>query len=413
MGGRVRPDHHRARPRLARAGRGPAHRARRDPHAGTSSRWPRRRRSRASLPRRGRRARLRHRPRQHVPPVPRPGPRAHRRLRRPARLHGLGRRRSSPTRAASRSSRWATARWPTRSRAARRAGPTAPAACSTIDEDGVRFRSYLDGVGAASCGPETSMEIQAALGSDLALVFDECTPFHVDRDYTARSTERTHRWLRPLPGLARRARPRAASSSTGSSRAACYEDLRVASAQAIAASEVDGIAIGGSLGADKPQMYEVVGWTTAVLDEDAPAPPARDRRDRRPDPRRRARHRHLRLRDADAPRAPRRWRSCPTRSGAGASTSRGARWRDSDEPIMDGCPCPACAAGLTRGYLRYLAKHRELTGHAAADAPQPRLRRAPHGRACARRSPAGRWPTRPRRCAPAPRPDRLAACCPR
>ena len=43
--------------------------------------------------------------------------------------------------------------------------------------------------------PETSMEIQAALRSDIALVFDECTPFNVTRDYTARSTERTHRWL--------------------------------------------------------------------------------------------------------------------------------------------------------------------------------------------------------------------------
>src|SRR5262245_66224503 len=44
-------------------------------------------------------------------------------------------------------------------------------------------------------GPETSMEVQAALNSDIALVFDECTPFHGGRDYTARSTERTHRWL--------------------------------------------------------------------------------------------------------------------------------------------------------------------------------------------------------------------------
>ena len=43
--------------------------------------------------------------------------------------------------------------------------------------------------------PEVSMEVQAKLGSDIALVFDECTPYHADRDYTARSTERTHRWL--------------------------------------------------------------------------------------------------------------------------------------------------------------------------------------------------------------------------
>src|SRR5918997_3199213 len=60
----------------------------------------------------------------------------------------------------------------------------------SIEEEGVRFRSYLDGV-ERFMGPESSMEIQAALGSDIALAFDECTPFHVDRDYTARSMERT------------------------------------------------------------------------------------------------------------------------------------------------------------------------------------------------------------------------------
>ena len=63
-----------------------------------------------------------------------------------------------------------------------------------ISEEGVRFRSYIDG-SERFLGPEESMSVQAALGSDIALVFDECTPFHADRDYTARSTERTHRWL--------------------------------------------------------------------------------------------------------------------------------------------------------------------------------------------------------------------------
>ena len=69
-----------------------------------------------------------------------------------------------------------------------------PGAILSISEDGVRFRSYVDG-GERFLGPETSMSVQAALGSDIALVFDECTPFHVSREYTARSTERTHRWL--------------------------------------------------------------------------------------------------------------------------------------------------------------------------------------------------------------------------
>src|SRR5215213_6256156 len=63
-----------------------------------------------------------------------------------------------------------------------------------IGEDGVRFRSYVDG-SERFLGPESSMAVQAALGSDTALVFDECLPFHVSREYTVRSTERTHRWL--------------------------------------------------------------------------------------------------------------------------------------------------------------------------------------------------------------------------
>src|SRR3954464_879622 len=78
-------------------------------------------------------------------------------------------------------------------RAAQFAGDRAGSILS-IEEEGVRFRSYLDG-STKFMGPETSMEVQAALGSDIALVFDECTPFHADREYTARSTERTHRWL--------------------------------------------------------------------------------------------------------------------------------------------------------------------------------------------------------------------------
>ena len=74
-----------------------------------------------------------------------------------------------------------------------RGGPRVGAILA-IEEDGVRFRSYLDG-SERFIGPETSMAVQAQLRSDIVLAFDECTPFHVDRDYTAASTERTHRWL--------------------------------------------------------------------------------------------------------------------------------------------------------------------------------------------------------------------------
>jgi len=227
-----------------------------------------------------------------------------------------------------------------------------------IEEDGVRYRSYLDG-SEKFMAPETSMQIQANLGSDLALVFDECTPFHVDREYTARSTERTHRWLARCLGWHAAHGP-AGQLVYGIVQGGVHEDLRVGSAQAIAASGCDGIAIGGSLGADKPQMYEVVGWTTAVL----------------PD----ARPRHLLgIGDIDdliagvelgidtfdcamptrlgrhgmalIPSPEQRWRVDLT----------AARWKTSDEPILEGCPCPACAIGYSRGYLRYMAKAREIT----------------------------------------------------
>src|SRR3954470_4824942 len=121
-----------------------------------------------------------------------------------------------------------------------------------ITEDGVRFRSHVDG-SEHFLAPETSMEVQAALGSDIALVFDECTPFNVTREYTARSTERTHRWLqRCLDWHAAHGPPD--QVVYGIVQGGVEEDLRRESAQAVAARDCGGIAIGGTLGEDKAQM---------------------------------------------------------------------------------------------------------------------------------------------------------------
>src|ERR671934_2435197 len=133
-----------------------------------------------------------------------------------------------------------------------------------IEEEGVRFRSYLDG-SERFMAPETSMEIQAKLASDLALVFDECTPFHADRDYTARSTERTHRWLRRCLDWHHEHGPED-QLVYGIVQGGVYEDLRAESAEAVSDSEVDGIAIGGSLGRDKEEMLGVVGMTISALE---------------------------------------------------------------------------------------------------------------------------------------------------
>ena len=177
----------------------------------------------------------------------------------------------------------------------------------SISEEGVRFRSYIDG-GERFMAPETSMAVQAALRSDIALVFDECTPFHVTRDYTARSTERTHRWLERCLDWHAANGPRD-QLVYGIVQGGVELDLRTESAQTVAASRCGGVAIGGSLGQDKPQMHTVVDWSTAALEQTAPERPRHllgigDIDDLLVG--RRARHRHVRLRDADAARPPRR-----------------------------------------------------------------------------------------------------------
>ncbi|HWE08344.1 MAG TPA: tRNA guanosine(34) transglycosylase Tgt [Solirubrobacteraceae bacterium] len=231
-----------------------------------------------------------------------------------------------------------------------------------IEEEGVRFRSYLDG-SERFMGPETSMSVQAALGSDIALVLDECTPFHVTRDYTERSMERTHRWLdRCLNWHERHGPPEQAVY--GIVQGGVEHDLRMISAAAIAGSRCRGIAIGGSLGQDKAQMHEVVDWTTAELDRLAPERPRHllgigeiddliaavaqgiDTFDCAM-PTRLGRHGVALIPDPQA-----RWR---------VDLFKG-RWRRSPEPILEGCPCPACSEGFSRAYLHYLLRAHELTG---------------------------------------------------
>jgi queuine tRNA-ribosyltransferase len=228
----------------------------------------------------------------------------------------------------------------------------------SISEEGVRFRSYIDGA-EKFMGPETSMEVQAALGSDVALAFDECTPFHVDRDYTARSTERTHRWLdRCVEWHARNGPP--GQMLYGIVQGGVYRDLRAASAERVASSPVDGVAVGGSLGQEKAQMREVVEWSLAPVPVEKPrhllgigdvddilasVAAGIDTFDCAT-PTRLARHGSALVPDPGA-----RWRLDLAKS----------RWRSSGEPIVDGCPCVACRRAYSRAYLHYLIKAGELT----------------------------------------------------
>jgi queuine tRNA-ribosyltransferase len=146
--------------------------------------------------------------------------------------------------------------------------PAAEGAVLEIGEDGVRFRSQRDGV-ERFLSPEASMQVQAALGSDIALAFDECTPYHADRDYTARSTARTHRWLgRCLRWHEQEGPDRQAVF--GIVQGGVHEDLRRESAQAVSEAAVDGLAIGGTLGRDKEEMRGVLELTAPLLPDDGP-----------------------------------------------------------------------------------------------------------------------------------------------
>jgi queuine tRNA-ribosyltransferase len=241
-------------------------------------------------------------------------------------------------------------------------GPERAGSILAIEEAGVRFRSYVDGA-ERFMGPESSMAIQAALGSDIALAFDECTPFHVSRDYTERSTARTHRWLtRCLRWHGERGSARQAVY--GIVQGGVHEDLRRESAETVAASGCAGIAIGGSLGRDKQQMHEVVDLTTAALERAAPERPRHllgigevDDLIRGVElgvdtfdcamPTRLGRHGVALVAD---PR--RRWRSYLVNAAG----------RRDPAPLMEGCACPACAPGYARGYLAHLIRIREQTG---------------------------------------------------
>jgi len=231
------------------------------------------------------------------------------------------------------------------------------AAVLGIEEEGVRFRSYRDG-SELMLSPEESMSIQAKLASDIALTFDECTPFHADREYTARSTERTHRWLKRCLDWHEENGP-SGQAVFGIIQGGTYEDLRAESCQANSESGVDGIAIGGTLGRDKEEMAEVLGFTVPKLPWEAPkhllgigeiddlmkgiklgidvfdcAVPTRLARHGMaltPDPETRFR---MNLRRSDMV---------------------GDRL-----PLVEGCPCTACQ-DYDRDYINYISRSEELT----------------------------------------------------
>jgi len=130
----------------------------------------------------------------------------------------------------------------------------------TIEEEGVTFRSHLDG-STHRFTPESVVDIQRALGSDVMMVLDECTPFPCEKEYARRSNDLTMRWADRCRNHAGRHRPSYGHSQAlfGIVQGSVYPEIRTSSAKSLVDLEFDGYAIGGlAVGEPADQMYSVI-----------------------------------------------------------------------------------------------------------------------------------------------------------
>ncbi|HMM70365.1 MAG TPA: tRNA guanosine(34) transglycosylase Tgt [Gudongella oleilytica] len=136
-----------------------------------------------------------------------------------------------------------------------------------IKEEGVEFRSHIDG-SKHFISPETSIDIQNALGSDIMMCFDECVPYPADYEYAKQSMERTTRW-------AKRCKEHHKDWNTqalfGIVQGGMFRDLREQSAKDLVEMDFCGYAVGGlSVGEPMDVMCEVLDYTTPLLPRDKP-----------------------------------------------------------------------------------------------------------------------------------------------
>jgi queuine tRNA-ribosyltransferase len=139
-----------------------------------------------------------------------------------------------------------------------------------ITADGVEFRSHVDG-STHFLGPEKAMEIQCALGSDIAMTFDECTPYPAEHDYAVKSLELTTSWARQckqyLSDHAKAGNP----SLFGIIQGGMYKELRKRSLEELAEIGFDGYAAGGlSVGEPKDEMYDIISYIGPLMPTDRP-----------------------------------------------------------------------------------------------------------------------------------------------
>ncbi len=240
-----------------------------------------------------------------------------------------------------------------------------PKSLLTINEEGATFKSYIDGK-IHTLTPEKSIQVQRGLGADLIVVLDECTPFHVDKSYTEKSMYLSHLWAeRSLKEFQKG--PSGIQALYGITQGGVYSDLRRISADFVNSQPFFGHAVGGSLGAHKAQMAEVVEMAMEPLDPSRPVhllgiggmsdifygvEQGIDTFDC-VHPTRLARHGGALVPSAV-------WQSIGENSkGKEHINLRNARFRDDPRPIDESCKCQTCQT-MSRSYLHHLLKAGEL-----------------------------------------------------
>ncbi len=225
-----------------------------------------------------------------------------------------------------------------------------------IDDDGVTFRSHLDG-SEHRLTPERIMEVQAQLGADVVMAFDECVGYPATHAEAAAAVQRTSRWLERC--LA--AQPGPEQALFGIVQGSTFTDLRTASAQATVAADLPGYAIGGlCVGESKAELWRIVEHTVPLLPVQRPrylmgiGSPE--------DLIEAVRH-GIDLFDCVLP--TRAARHAGLYTDAGRLNIRKAQFRDDLGPIDPNCDCATCRT-FTASYVHHLFRAKELLAYRLA-----------------------------------------------
>jgi queuine tRNA-ribosyltransferase len=233
------------------------------------------------------------------------------------------------------------------------------AALSRITEDGVRFRSHIDG-SSHLFTPEKVVDIQHALGADIIMAFDECTASPRSFDYARQAGDRTLRWLRRCVDrhdeLGRRSAGGSAQALFGIVQGSVYPELRERFAEETVRFDLPGYAVGGmGLGEDKARMWRMVEVVADRLPEDRPRylmgiGLPEDLVD--------GVARGIDMFDCVVP--TRNARNGTVFTRAGRMNFKSAAWARDGSPIDPRCGCYTCR-NYTRAYLRHLYQAGEIT----------------------------------------------------